>query len=91
MAFTGASRPRLWRFARLAFDAVRQRRVLLYPEGAILLNDTAAEILALCDGTRTIDDIASTLGGRYHADVRDDVLDCLTRLSETTLVREAEP
>ncbi len=35
----------LWRLARIGFDPVRQRRVLLYPEGAILLNETAAEIL----------------------------------------------
>ena len=89
MAFTGRSRPALWRFARIDYDAVRRRRVLLYPEGAILLNDTAAEILDLCDGVRTIDDIASTLGERYQADVRDDVLECLTRLGETELVREA--
>ena len=89
MAFTGRSRPALWRFARIDYDAVRRRRVLLYPEGAILLNDTAAEILDLCDGVRTIDDIASALGERYQADVRDDVLECLTRLGETELVREA--
>ena len=89
MAFTGRSRPALWRFARIDYDAVRRRRVLLYPEGTILLNDTAAEILDLCDGVRTIDDIASTLGERYQADVRDDVLECLTRLGETELVREA--
>src|SRR6185312_14028412 len=74
MAFTGGTRPKLWRFARVDFDPVRQRRVLLYPEGSILLNDTAAEVLALCDGERTIDEIAATLGERYAADVRAAVL-----------------
>jgi pyrroloquinoline quinone biosynthesis protein D len=78
----------LLRFARIDYDPVRQRRVLLYPEGAVMLNDTAAEILALCDGRRTIDDIASTLGEKYHADVTDDVLECLVKLGETELVRD---
>jgi len=89
VAFSGGTRPALWRFARVDFDPVRQRRVLLYPEGAMLLNDTAAEILALCDGERTIDDIAATLGERYAADVRGDVLEYLSRLGERELVRDA--
>ncbi|HTL94171.1 MAG TPA: pyrroloquinoline quinone biosynthesis peptide chaperone PqqD [Gemmatimonadaceae bacterium] len=89
MAFTGGTRPKLWRFARVDFDPVRQRRVLLYPEGAVLLNDTAAEILALCDGARTIDEIAAALGERYAADVRADVLEYLHKLGERELVRDA--
>ncbi|HKV51910.1 MAG TPA: pyrroloquinoline quinone biosynthesis peptide chaperone PqqD [Gemmatimonadaceae bacterium] len=89
VAFTGDSRPALWRYARVDFDPVRQRRVLLYPEGAILLNDTAAEILALCDGARTIDAIAAQLGERYASDVRADVLDYLQQLGERELVRDA--
>ena len=89
MGFGGGTRPRLWRFARVDFDPVRQRRVLLYPEGAILLHATAAEILALCDGERTIDAIAATLGERYGADVRADVLDYLDKLGERALVRDA--
>ncbi|HEX5179491.1 MAG TPA: pyrroloquinoline quinone biosynthesis peptide chaperone PqqD [Gemmatimonadaceae bacterium] len=89
MGFGGGTRPRLWRFARVDFDPVRQRRVLLYPEGAILLNDTAAEILALCDGERTIDAIAAALGERYGADVRADVLEYLDKLGERELVRDA--
>ena len=36
MALTTDSVPRLWRLARLEFDAVRGRPVLLYPEGAVL-------------------------------------------------------
>ncbi|HET7564545.1 MAG TPA: pyrroloquinoline quinone biosynthesis peptide chaperone PqqD [Gemmatimonadaceae bacterium] len=84
-------RPALWRLARLDFDPVRQRRVLLYPEGAILLNDTAAEILDLCDGTRTIGDIAAELGRRYHADVAQDVSDYLSQLVEREVVRDAAP
>ena len=89
MPFTTSSRPALWRLARLDFDPVRQRRVLLYPEGAILLNDTAAEILELCDGTRTIADIARELGARYDADVTQDVADYLSQLADREVVRDA--
>ena len=46
--------PALWRLARLDFDPVRQQRVLLYPEGVVLLNDTGAAILELCDGRRSV-------------------------------------
>ena len=89
MPLTTSSRPALWRLARLDFDPVRQRRVLLYPEGAILLNDTAAEILELCDGTRTVADIARELGARYDADVTQDVADYLSQLADREVVRDA--
>ncbi|MBA2683751.1 MAG: pyrroloquinoline quinone biosynthesis peptide chaperone PqqD [Gemmatimonadaceae bacterium] len=95
MALTSSSRPKLWKFARVQFDDARQRSVLQYPEGAVLLNDTAAEILALCDGERTIEEIAATLNQRYDADVLADVLaDVQTYLSELAdreLVRDEMP
>jgi coenzyme PQQ biosynthesis protein PqqD len=82
-----ASRPALWRLARVAFDEVRGRSVLLYPEGAMLLNDTGAEILSLCDGTRTVSDIAAALGAKYGTDVTGDVAEYLGALASRELVR----
>jgi pyrroloquinoline quinone biosynthesis protein D len=79
--------PRLWRLARLEYDSVRQRHVLLYPEGAVLLNDTGAAILELCNGTRTVGEIVTILGERYHADVSADVTEYLERMAERELVR----
>lgn len=79
--------PRLWRLARLDFDPVRQRHVLLYPEGAVLLNDSGAAILELCDGDHTLEQIATILTERYQADVGADVAEYLTRMSERELVR----
>jgi coenzyme PQQ biosynthesis protein PqqD len=84
-----SARPRLWRLARLEFDPVRNRRVLLYPEGVMLLNDTGAEVLALCDGTRTVRDIATALGAKYAADVTADVAAYLAQLEERQLVTDA--
>jgi pyrroloquinoline quinone biosynthesis protein D len=88
MTLTAASRPKLWKFARVQFDEARQRSVLQYPEGAVLLNDTAAEILALCDGARTIADIAAALKERYGSDVLDDVQSYLSQLADRELVRD---
>lgn len=81
--------PVLWRLARLDFDPVRQQRVLLYPEGVVLLNDTGAAILDLCDGRRSVGDIAGVLQEQYGADVTSDVIDYLSRLAERELVRVA--
>jgi pyrroloquinoline quinone biosynthesis protein D len=79
---------RLWRLARLEYDPVRQRHVLLYPEGAVLLNDTGAAILELCDGTRTVDQIVAILSERYQADVSADVAEYLSQMADRELVRD---
>lgn len=84
---TAASVPVLWRLARLDFDPVRQQRVLLYPEGVVLLNDTGGAILELCDGRRSIGEVAAILQERYRRDVTADVIDYLSRLTERELVR----
>jgi pyrroloquinoline quinone biosynthesis protein D len=73
--------------ARLQFDAVRQRPVLLYPEGAVLLNDTGAAILELCDGSNTMSQIVTILSERYQADVTTDVTEYLTLMVDRELIR----
>jgi pyrroloquinoline quinone biosynthesis protein D len=87
VAITTTTIPAIWRLARMEFDQVRQQRVLLYPEGVVLLNDTGAAILELCDGRRSIGDIAATLGERYQCDVTADVIEYLSQLVERELVR----
>jgi pyrroloquinoline quinone biosynthesis protein D len=79
--------PRIWRLARLDYDPARQRPVLLYPEGAVLLNETGREILDLVDGTRTVAEIAALLGERYQTDVTADVTDYLSHLAERELIQ----
>jgi len=88
MAMSPSSVPTLWRLARLDFDPVRQQSVLLYPEGAMLLNDTGAAILTLCDGRRSITEIAAILQERYHCDVMADVTDYLSQLAERDFIRD---
>jgi len=82
------AKPTLWRLARLGFDSVRQRPVLLYPEGAVLLNDTGAAILELVNGQRTVSEIAAILGERYQTDVTADVTEYLADLAEKELIRD---
>src|SRR3989442_15801643 len=57
--------PRLHPKARLQHDDVRGRDVLLYPEGLVALNPTGAEILALCDGVRSVADVVAAVEQRY--------------------------
>lgn len=84
---TPDSIPKLWRLTRLDFDPVRQRPVLLYPEGAVLLNDTGAAILELCNGSNTVGQIVSILTERYSADVSADVTEYLELMAVQELIR----
>jgi len=87
MAF---AHPTLANGVRLHHDKVREQYVLLFPEGALVLNDTAVEVLELCDGERSLDDIAGVLGERYEgADVKDDVSELLDGIGERGLVVDA--
>jgi pyrroloquinoline quinone biosynthesis protein D len=82
--------PRLPNGFRLHHDKVRDRYVLLFPEGAIGLNDSAVMVLELCDGERTIEDIADVLSARFDgADVHDDVEELLLSLANRGMVIDA--
>jgi len=84
------TRPRLVTGARLRYDEVREEHVLLIPEGAVRLNPTAADVLELCDGERSLDDIVGALSARYQgADVRDDVVELVDAMAQRGLVVDA--
>jgi coenzyme PQQ biosynthesis protein PqqD len=84
------TRPRLVTGARLRYDEVREEHLLLIPEGAVRLNPTAAEVLELCDGERSLDDIVGALSERYSgADVRDDVVELVDAMTQRGLVVDA--
>ena len=87
MAISPDAVPRLWRLARLDYDPARQRPVLLYPEGAVLLNETGRAILELVDGSRTVAQIAAELSERYQTDVTADVTEYLSQLAERELIQ----
>jgi pyrroloquinoline quinone biosynthesis protein D len=79
--------PRVAAKARLQWDGVRNRHILLYPEGLVALNPTAAEILGLCDGRRTVEEIVALLSGKYESqDITADVEELLAGLAAKGLV-----
>ena len=82
--------PRLVTGARLRYDDVREEHMLLVPEGAVRLNPTAAAVLELCDGERSLDDIAGILNVRYEgADVHDDVRGLIDAMAQRGLLVDA--
>jgi pyrroloquinoline quinone biosynthesis protein D len=84
------TRPRLVTGARLRYDEVREEHQLLIPEGVVRLNPTAAEVLELCDGERSVDAIASELSARYDgADLRGDVEELVDAMAQRGLVVDA--
>jgi len=59
-------RPRLASRARLKFDAVANQEMLLFPEATLLLNETGAAIVRMCDGARSIDQIVEGLAENFR-------------------------
>ena len=69
-------RPAVGHGFRLQWEAAQNAYVLLYPEGLVRLNSSAAEILKRCDGKATVAAITVDLEGAFSAtglaaDVRD--------------------
>ncbi|HIG90842.1 MAG TPA: pyrroloquinoline quinone biosynthesis peptide chaperone PqqD [Methylococcaceae bacterium] len=52
---------------RLQWEEAQQKDVILYPEGMVELNQSSAEILKLCDGSRTLDKIVTDLEEKFQA------------------------
>ena len=86
IAVLSTNRPRLARQVRMQWDPVREQQVLLEPEGVLVLNQTGATILGLCDGERTVAEIVEELRGQYNHVAGDEVRDFLKRLVAKRLV-----
>ena len=86
---TPADVPRLPRGVRMRFDAVRNAHVLLAPERAFDLDETAATILALVDGARSVGAIVDELAAKFDADrqmIEADVVEMLSDLVSKRVV-----
>lgn len=72
------STPRLAKLFRMQWEEAQQCYVLLYPEGMVKLNNSAAEILKRCDGVRDVAGIVADLEAAFSAHhLQDDVDDFL--------------
>ena len=54
---------------RLQWEETQQRHVILYPEGMVELNQSSAEILKLCDGSRNLAAIVAELEEKFEVSV----------------------
>lgn len=59
--------PRIGPGFRLQFEPAQDAHVLLYPEGMVKLNPSAAQILLRCDGQRSIEAIVAELEHAFNA------------------------
>ena len=78
------------RHIKLRHDAGRDAWVLLAPERVFKPDDTAVEVLKLCDGKRTVGDIASDLAERFHAPrdvILADIIQMLQDLADKGVVK----
>ncbi|QFY42655.1 pyrroloquinoline quinone biosynthesis peptide chaperone PqqD [Candidatus Methylospira mobilis] len=51
---------------RLQWEDAQQKHVILYPEGMVELNATAAEILQLCNGQHTLRNMVTILEQKFE-------------------------
>jgi pyrroloquinoline quinone biosynthesis protein D len=58
--------PVVGRGFRLQFEPAQEAHVLLYPEGMVKLNNSAAAIMTRCDGVRTVADIVVDIERTYE-------------------------
>jgi pyrroloquinoline quinone biosynthesis protein D len=76
---SAASKPRLPRYIKLRHDAARDRWIIQAPERVFSPDPIAVEVLRLCDGGRTLEDIAESLAQRYNAP-KDEILADITAM-----------
>jgi pyrroloquinoline quinone biosynthesis protein D len=84
------TRPLMPPYLKLRHDAGRGRWVLLAPERILTPDQTAVAVLKLCDGQRTVEDIAASLAQEYAAPVdviQKDVLELLQGLADKGYIK----
>ena len=83
-----ASRPKLPRHARLKFDETRQVWVILAPERVLAPDEIAVEVLQLCDGVRSVGELAAKYAAPREA-ILTDVIGMLQDLADKGFLTEA--
>jgi len=80
-------RPRLAPKVRLRHDAQSGRYLLLYPEKGMQLNGTAADIVQLCTGERTVGEIIRELCEKYTSRPSETIAAEVTQFLEALQMR----
>ena len=83
-------RPELVRHARYRWDELRGQHQMVFPESILVLNDTGAAIVRLCDG-RSLDELRAALNDSYGDTFPGEEVDeFLQRLAQKGLLRDAD-
>ncbi|NOY29476.1 MAG: pyrroloquinoline quinone biosynthesis peptide chaperone PqqD [Planctomycetes bacterium] len=81
-------RPVLGRGVRYRWDEIRHQHQLLFPEGILVLNETGAAIVQLCDG-QSLEQIKHELAKSFkNAHLEEDVDEFLDRLATRGLLHD---
>ena len=83
-------RPVLAPGARYRWDEVRQQHQIVFPEGVLVLNESAAAIVRLCDGRSTQALIGVLREQVSSGDPSQDVLEFFDRLARKGLLRDGD-
>ncbi len=82
-------RPLLARHARYRWDEIRRQHQLVYPEGILVLNETGAAIVRLCDG-RTVEELLASLTLKFVDCPQEEVFQFLLRLAQKGLLQDID-
>jgi pyrroloquinoline quinone biosynthesis protein D len=87
---TADSRPAMPAYIKLRHDTGRGRWLILAPERVFDPDEIAVEVLKLCDGQRSVGDIAGTLAKEYNApreEILSDIVAMLQDLADKGVVK----
>ncbi len=70
------------RHIKLRHDTERERWIILAPERLFDPDDIAVEVLKLCDGDRSVNDIVKVMTKEYNAPVDEILSDIITMLQD---------
>jgi pyrroloquinoline quinone biosynthesis protein D len=85
-----ATRPALARHMKLRRDSVRDRWVVLAPERILTPNAEATDVLLLCNGDRSVADIADALASEYDSEahiIAADIIALLRDLAASGVIK----
>ncbi|HEX5999370.1 MAG TPA: pyrroloquinoline quinone biosynthesis peptide chaperone PqqD [Hyphomicrobiaceae bacterium] len=86
---SAGSQPFLARGVKLQRDEARDKWILNAPERVLSPDPIAVEVLKLCDGNRSVADLAETMASRYDApkeQIVEDITSMLQDLADKGLV-----
>jgi pyrroloquinoline quinone biosynthesis protein D len=66
-------RPRLHQKTRVRLDPITGKEMLLLPEAALILNETAAAVVRMCDGSHSAVDMVEEISAHYRSYTRDNI------------------